>query len=103
MTIPSDTNHLPRRQTRRFKLKQSGTFDEVMDFFTMLMVWQGMPAHIKIEVGIPQEALSGRSAAQVIKEYQYLASYIKRLIPQAEIVAPEQTDTHDISFSVITP
>lgn len=93
MTTPvADNANQSSKNTeqRKFLAKDASVFDEMMDFFTLLMVWKKMPTKVTIDLSIPSELLTGEMSYQMLAAFKAFNRHLQTLIPTVQIQPPSK-------------
>lgn len=64
-----------------FSSKSVSVFNEVMDYFTLKMIWCKLPKKVSVQLHIPQSLLGGEQAQECINACKVCCEYMSTFIP----------------------
>lgn len=81
-----------------FSSKSVSVFNEVMDYFTLKMIWCKLPKKVSVQLHIPQGLLGGEQAQECLNAYKVCCEYMRTFIPGIEIKEPVRTNDNNIKL-----
>lgn len=81
-----------------FSSKSVSAFNEVMDYFTLRMIWCKLPKKVSVQLYIPQSLLGGEQAQECLNAYKVCCEYMRTFIPSIKIEEPVRTNDNNIKL-----
>lgn len=79
-------------ETRSFKVLDERVFYEIMDYFTVLMMYHDMPKELTVQLEVPKQVLSSSNTSGFLDAYKVCIQYMHDFSLNAEVLQPKQID-----------